>query len=125
MDIGVLMSADFETKYAEVTINTDDAHSEYNGYIAVRFNPDGAKYQFFAEAYYISISNDIISLLNREDMNEYHPQVNFPKTYNSQNVRFDDWTISVELASIKDTIFGPDIVQIVKKYEKEYDAKVG
>lgn len=110
------MSATFETKYAEVTVDVDDANpkEDYFGYIAVRFNPDGGKYGFFMDTYDIAIQDDL------RQMFRTIPNYNIEK-----QIYIEDGTVMLNLTRIADKIYAPDVVKIVKKYENEYDSKVG
>lgn len=105
------MSATIETKYAEISVDSDDANGkDYHGYIAVRFNPDGAKYGFFMESYALSLIRSFKLLF---------------KDLENTDVTSDDGSIIINLSSIEDKIYAPDVVRLVKQFEKDFDEKVG
>jgi len=112
--------ADYKTKYTSISIDDDMADPEegYYGYMAVGFNykPDDAS-AFFMDSYHREIMDDIKAFLeiNATDDGWKHYK---------DNVRLEDVAILMELYTPEDAKFAPDLVRIVRGYERKFLDKI-
>lgn len=108
------MSSVIETKYTEIRVDTDNANGlDHFGYIAIQFNPDGGANGFFMDTYDMAIVDKI-----REFFQEI-PNYNLVK-----DIYIEDAHVMVNLSRVNDKVYAPDIVKIVKAFEKQYHEKI-
>lgn len=116
MEIGVLMG--FKTKYTEVKTDVSDVDAQkgYFGYISVEFQTNyehDKPNRFFMETNELKILEAIRNFFKKQ-----------PNYMVEKEIYIDDVHIMINLTRIADKELAADVVQIVKKIEKEFDQKV-
>ena len=106
---------EINTKYTEVTINIDDANPKegYFGYLSVSFDVMNQPHAFFMESNDMAICDAIREMF--KTIPNYNPE---------KDIHIEDAHILINLARVKDVSYAPDIVGLVKKFEREFDRKM-
>lgn len=114
MEIGILMKS-INTKYTKITIDVDDVGTDTInfGYLTIEFDTKLPINSFFME------SQDMMILEAVRKFFAGRPNYRVEK-----EIYIEDNYIMINLARTADKALAPDIIQIVKLIEKEFDGKV-
>lgn len=109
------MSIDLNLKYASVSISTDDADGkDYHGYVAINFNYSTELEKFFMESVEFDLLLQIKDFFSQKTSG-----------YGTKDISLEDVSILINLQRESDKRYAPDLVGIVRSFEKSFDEKMG
>lgn len=103
------------TKYTTIKLDVDDidATTSNFGYMIIEFDPKLPINSFFMESQDMAIIDAVRNFFKGR-----------PNYMVEKEIYLEDNYIMINLVRVADKVFAPDIVQIVKKIECEFDKKV-
>ena len=110
------MSAELKTQYANVYVSTDDADPKngYFGYMSISFDLTDEKATFFME----SVEYDLL-----KEVRDFFRHI--PSYQADKEVTMEDGSILINLMRVEDKRYAPDMLQMVKKAEQDFNIKAG